>query len=173
MTDWYMVTVVGHDRPGIVANLSRTLFEGGWSLGESSMARLGGNFSIMMMVQGSRTASDLEQQVSPIAESMGLRVHIDRIDAEMHHHLEPNVEVRVYGADRAGIIADVTGLMADAGLNILDLNSEVSGTAESPVYVMVIDGIVEGGADKLEPAAEELNKKGLKVDIEAVETLVG
>ena len=137
------------------------------------MSLLGGTFTIMMMVHGEGTTETLSGLIKPVAESLELHVHIDSVEAEIHKHPEPNVEVRVHGADRAGIIADVTGAMAEAGLNILDLNSEVSGTAESPVYVMIIDGAVEGGADKLLPAAEALNKKGLKVDIEAIETLVG
>jgi glycine cleavage system transcriptional repressor len=173
MSNWYMVTVVGRDRPGIVANLSRALFEGEWTLGETSMARLGGNFTIMMMVQGEGAIDVLSRRINPAAESLGLHVHVDSIEAEMHKHPEPNVEVRVYGADRAGIIADVTSAMADAGLNILDLNSEVGGTEASPVYVVVIDGVVEGGVDKLESAATALNQKGLKVDVEAIDTMLG
>src|SRR4030067_3820292 len=51
MKRWYMVTVVGKDRPGIVAGLTEALYRGGANLGEASMARLGGNFTIMLMVQ--------------------------------------------------------------------------------------------------------------------------
>ncbi|MCG6974910.1 MAG: hypothetical protein LJE56_00715 [Acidiferrobacterales bacterium] len=173
MSNWYMVTVVGHDQPGIVAGLSRVLSEGGWGLGESSMARLGGNFTIMMMVRGEGSASDLAQVIDPVGTSMGLHVHIDRIQAELHQHPEPNVQIRVYGADRTGIVADVTGDLAGAGLTILDLNSEVSGTGDSPVYVIVIDGFVENGADALDSAVQLLNKKGLKVDVEPIDILVG
>jgi len=48
---WYMLTLVGRDRPGIVARVTRALYAGGCHLGETSMMRLGGNFTIMMMVQ--------------------------------------------------------------------------------------------------------------------------
>ena len=51
MNHWYMMTVVGKDRPGIVAHLSAALYDGGCNLGEASMIRLGANFSIMMMVR--------------------------------------------------------------------------------------------------------------------------
>jgi glycine cleavage system transcriptional repressor len=173
MSNWYMVTVVGHDQPGIVAGLSRVLTEGGWSLGESSMARLGGNFTIMMMVQGEGSESDLGRVIDPVGASLGLHVHIDGIQAELHQHPDPNVQVRVYGADRTGIVADVTGDLAEAGLTILDLNSEVSGTTDAPVYVMVLDGFVENGATALDSAVQRLNRKGLKVDVEPIDLLVG
>ncbi|CAK0777283.1 hypothetical protein CCP3SC15_5790004 [Gammaproteobacteria bacterium] len=47
MKQWYMLTVVGQDRPGIVALLTASLYEGGCNLGEASMIRLGGNFTII------------------------------------------------------------------------------------------------------------------------------
>lgn len=173
MSNWYMVTVVGHDQPGIVAALSRALYQGDWGLGESSMARLGGNFTIMMMVQGEGNESDLLQVIEPVGASQGLHVHVDRIQAELHQHATPNVQIRVYGADRTGIVADVTGYLADAGLTILDLNSDVSGSDEEPVYVMVLDGYVENGVDALDSAVKQLSSKGLKVDVEPIDIVVG
>ncbi len=168
-----MVTVVGQDKPGIVAVLSQALYDGGWSLGETSMARLGGNFTIMMMVGGKGDATDLSELVQPSATRLGLDFHVDRIEAELHRHPEPNVQLRVFGADRAGIVADVTSTLADAGLDILDLNSEISGTEAEPVYVMVLDGFAEGGVDSLEAAVHELNRKGLKVDLESMDIVLG
>ena len=50
MSNWYMLTVVGRDRPGIVSQVTLALYKGGGNLGEASMVRLGGNFSIMLMV---------------------------------------------------------------------------------------------------------------------------
>ncbi|MFV1996870.1 MAG: glycine cleavage system protein R [Acidiferrobacterales bacterium] len=173
MADWYMVTVVGRDKPGIVSGMSQVLFDGGWSLGETSMARLGGNFTIMMMVGGEGSAADLDKILQPAATRLGLDVHVDSIKAELHRHAEPNVQIRVFCADRAGIVADVTGALADAGLHVLDLNSEISGTETEPVYVMVLDGFVEGGVDSLEAAVRKLNTKGLKVDLESMDVLLG
>ncbi len=48
--NWYMLTAVGEDRAGIVAGVTKALFEGGCNLGDASMMRLGGSFSIMLMV---------------------------------------------------------------------------------------------------------------------------
>lgn len=61
MKRWYMLTVVGQDRPGIVAALARALYEGGANLGEASMARLGGNFTIMLMVEAEADRVAIEQ----------------------------------------------------------------------------------------------------------------
>jgi len=49
LADWSMLTLVGVDRPGIVARVTRAVFEAGGNLGEASVLRLGGNFTIMMI----------------------------------------------------------------------------------------------------------------------------
>ena len=61
MSNWFMVTLVGKDRPAIVAHVSNALYEEGCNLGETSMLRLGGNFTIMMMVnyQGNKKGLEL------------------------------------------------------------------------------------------------------------------
>ncbi len=170
---WYMMTVVGKDRPGIVARLTQALFEGGCNLGETSMTRLGGNFTIMMMVESDAESTRLQGLVGPVADALALHVHIDSIQARLHEHTEPNVQISLYGADRAGIVAEVTGVLAEAGLNILDLNSEVAGTGDKPVYIMMIDGYAEGGIEALKSVLERLKARGIEATLTPIATLVG
>jgi glycine cleavage system transcriptional repressor len=169
---WHMLTVVGADRPGIVAKLTEALFHGGCNLGEASMARLGGNFSIMLMVEGADAAA-LEKLVRPMTDASGLRLHIDPIHAELHQHVEPNVQVTVYGADRPGIVAQATAALAAAGFNILDLNTDVGGTDARPIYIMLIDGYAAAGVAAVEPAIAPLRAAGIEVRVTALDTMIG
>lgn len=173
MAGWNMLTLVGEDRPGIVAKVTQAIFEVGCSLGEASMIRLGGNFSIMMMVSGACSENELGQALDPVARELGLRLHIDPVEGGLHRHLVPNVQVRVTGADRAGIVSDVTGALANAGFNILELESDVAGGAARPVYIMNIQGYSEQTIEALEEAVSGLVAGGISVDISAVETLIG
>ena len=174
MTDkWYMLTLVGKDRPGIVAHVSAALFEGGGNLGEASMMRLGGNFSMMLMVDFPGRTRELEALVAPVTESMGLHCHVDRIEGHLHRHLEPDVQITVYGADRAGIVARVTGALAEAGLHILELESDVAGTEAEPLYVMQIEGHAAEGVDALRSALEAVTVDGIEARLEPIETVVG
>ncbi len=170
---WYMLTLVGEDQPGIVAHVSAALYEGGCYLGETSMMRLGGNFTIMMMVRYAGTAHGLQEVVGGVAESLGLRLHIDPIQAHLHDHRLPDVRISVYGADRAGILAKVTGALAEAGLDILDLESDVAGTEEEPVYVMHIEGHAAEGIPALESALEIVRNEGIQATLQQVDTLIG
>jgi glycine cleavage system transcriptional repressor len=169
---WHMLTVVGADRPGIVAKLTEALFRGGCNLGEASMVRLGSNFSVMLMVEGADGVA-LEKLVRPVTDALGLRLHVDPIHGELHQHVEPNVQVTVYGADRPGIVAQAAAALAAAGFNILDLNTDVGGTAERPIYIMLIDGHVAEGVALVERAIEPLRASGIEVRVTALDTMFG
>ncbi len=168
MSDWQMLTLVGEDRPGIVARVTDALFRGGCNLGEASMIRLGGNFTIMMMVSGD---GDIEAALAPVVAELGLRLHLDPIQGELHRHQIPNIQVRVNGADRAGIVSQVTGVLAEHGFNILELESDVAGSPDRPVYIMNIQGISSTPLEQLEQVLAGL--EDVDVSVSSIDTLIG
>lgn len=173
MRRWYMLTVVGRDRPGIVAGLTGRLFQAGANLGEASMVRLGGSFTVMLMVQHDGDAAALTRTLDPLARELDLRLHVDAFDGKLHAHVEPNARVVVHGADRPGIVAQVTAVLRDAGCNILDLESDVGGTDAQPFYIMTIDGFCAAGAAALEAALAPLRAQGIEVRVTALDLLLG
>jgi glycine cleavage system transcriptional repressor len=132
------------------------------------MIRLGGSFTVMMMVSGS---GDIESALAPVAADLKLHLHVDEIAGGLHRHRVPNIQVRVNGADRTGIVAQVTGALAEAGFNILELESDVAGTPENPVYIMHIQGYADATLEELEAAVSGLG--GIDVAIAPIETLIG
>ena len=172
-TQWHMLTLIGEDKPGIVAAVTRALFEFGLNLGETSMLRLGGNFTVMMMVSGEHSEAELRDRLKPVIEAQGMCLNIDPIKAHLHEHLVPNIQVTVTGADRAGIVAQVTGALAEAGFNILDLESDVAGTADKPVYIMQIAGVADVAVEVIERALVPLREEGVDVNVSALETYIG
>ncbi len=173
MAEWTMLTLVGEDRPGIVARVTDALYRAGCSLGEASMIRLGGNFTIMLMVSGGLDEAALRAVLQPVVSAMGLRCHLDPIGGGLHRHLVPNIQVRVWGADRAGIVAQVTGALAAVGFNILELDSDVAGTLERPVYIMSIQGFSDATLEVLRGAVAGLAGQGIEADVSPIETLIG
>ncbi|MBL3589313.1 MAG: amino acid-binding protein [gamma proteobacterium endosymbiont of Lamellibrachia anaximandri] len=169
--DWQMMTLVGEDRLGIVSRVTDALYRGGCSLGETSMMRLGGNFTIMMMV--SAGDQPLETLIAQVADELQLQVHIDPIRGELHQHRVPNFQVRVVGADRAGIVAGVTGALAESGFNVLELESDVAGSVEQPVYIMTIQGYSEETLERLQSALDGLGGEEIELNISPIETLIG
>lgn len=171
--NWRLLTIIGEDQPGIVASVTSALYKGGCNLGEASMLRLGGLFTVMMMVDGATSEEKLKELVAGSAKEFSLRVHVDAVGARLHDHKRPNVQITIYGADRAGIVSEVVGVLTENGLDILDLNSDVAGSDEKPVYILLIDGDAREGLEKLQEALVPFEKNGIEVTLSPLETMVG
>ena len=173
MNHWYMLTLIGQDRPGIVAHVTAALYQGGSNLGEASMLRLGDSFTIMMMVKFAGNAKALRDLVSPVAQSLGLHLHVDPIDGHLHRHVDPDVQITVYSADRPGIVAHVTGALTEAGLNIVHLDTDVGGDEANPIFIMHIDGVAGEGVEALQSALDIVKKEGIEANMTLLETMIG
>jgi glycine cleavage system transcriptional repressor len=173
MSTWFMVTLVGKDRPAIVAHVSNALYEEGCNLGETSMLRLGGNFTIMMMVNYKGNKKGLEELLLTVAQSLDLQLHVDPIEGGLHQHLLPDMRITVSGADRAGIVAKVTTALAEVGFNILELESDVAGSEDKPIYIMHIEGTSDEGLDAVAAALDVVRHDGIDVKLSPIDTLIG
>ena len=159
MENWLMLTLVGKDRPGIVAEITHALFDLQGNLGEASMTRLGGNFTIMLMVYVPEKKTVVEEKLRPVCDKLKLFFHLDEIEAGLHQHIEPDVRISIHGADQAGIVARATDALNKAGLNILNLESDVGGNTDSPVYVMHIEGVAGKGLEAVDQALQKLARE--------------
>src|SRR5437879_841185 len=107
----FAISAVGRDQPGIAAAVTGVLVEQGCNLEDTEMAVLRGHFAMMLLVAGpsSLGADDLEREMASVAEELDLLVAVRQVDAGA---VEPSPgspwAVSVYGADRPGILHDVT-----------------------------------------------------------------
>ncbi|MCW8930698.1 MAG: amino acid-binding protein [Gammaproteobacteria bacterium] len=173
MSEWKMLTLVGQDKPGIVAKITTALFDAGAKLGEASMMRLGGNFTIMLMVKSDQSIDQLDQSIDSVVKAMSLTSSFQNIEASLHQHEIPDTRITVYGADRPGIVSKATTHLLDAGFNILDLESDVAGSEAEPIYIMHIEGIAAHGSDALEKAVEQIKTNGVNVDMTPIDVMIG
>lgn len=173
MTHWYMLALVGRDQAGIVARITQALFRGGANLGEASMLRLGGNFAMMMMVDYGGDAAAVQGLVQPEAQALGLTVHVDPIAGQLHRHMQSNMSVSVYGADRAGIVAGVTAVLADAGFHILNLESDVGGSDAKPLYIMHIEGYSAAAIEQVQEALAGFAADGIQLHVNPIQPMLG
>jgi len=154
--NWYLLSLIGKDRPGIVAKLSAGLCKNGCNLGDSSMARLGNNFVIMLAVQFDGSQDALGNIVAPLAGVMDLKQSIMKIE-EGTHDIEPDVRINIFSEERMGIIEDVTGTLTESGLNILSLESNLDKSQPGSTYSIHIEGTVSNGITPLYAALDRLS----------------
>ena len=157
---WYLLSLIGNDRPGIVAKLSAGLCKNGCNLGDSSMARLGNNFVIMLAVQFNGSQEALGNIVAPLAGAMDLKQSIMKVE-EGSHDIEPDVRINIFSDERMGIVEDVTSMLTEAGLNILSLESNLDNNQPNNTYSIHIEGTVSEGItpiyDVLDRLSDEKN----------------
>ena len=168
---WSVLTLVGADQAGIVAAVTDALYQQGCSLAQASMMRLGANFAIMLRVSHAED-KDIRQILSSICSGMNLHLHVDEDVANGLPVPDPDVQVTVYGADREGIVAQVTSALALAGLNIIDLETDVGGSKDKPIYIMTLEGVAKNGIEPLQKALQTLSSD-IEVNIDEINTLRG
>jgi glycine cleavage system transcriptional repressor len=138
------ITVLGHDRPGIIAQTAEVLADSGMNLEDSSMTLLRGHFAMTLICAGDTTVSAIEQALTPLSADGSLTVSVREMpaDSEAPPLGQPYL-VTVHGADRLGIVAQLAGVVADAGGNITDLTTRLAGD----LYVLVAEVDLPDGSD--------------------------
>ncbi len=164
------VTVVGVDRPGIVAAISKVLFERGCNLEDVSSTILRGHFSMMLVVSAPPEidAPSLEEELLTAGRDLGLMVTVRPVEEASLVMPDPTHIISVYGADRPGIVFKLAQALAASGVNITDLTSRVIGDAEKPVYAVMVEVELPPGvkADDLLRLKDDLD---LEVSIHPVD----
>jgi glycine cleavage system regulatory protein len=119
-----ILTVIGPDRPGLVRALAQSVAAHGGSWLESRMARLGGQFAGIVLVEAPDSLlGDLRA-----LENQGLRIVVQTGSAAGTSLATPTGErlaIEVVGNDRPGIVRDVARVLAEHGVNIEELTTGV------------------------------------------------
>jgi glycine cleavage system transcriptional repressor len=137
------ITVVGHDRPGIIAQAAEALSHSGMNLEDSSMTLLRGHFAMTLICTGEADSAEVEAALQPLVNG-SLDVTVREVPKEGDSTpLGSSYLVTVHGADRLGIVARLASVIADAGGNITDLTTRLSGT----LYVLLAEVDVPQSTD--------------------------
>jgi glycine cleavage system transcriptional repressor len=165
------VTVLGRDRPGIVAETTAAL-KGLGNLEDSTMTLLRGSFAMVLLLQTTASRPDVESALAQVGSDGRLTVDVREVPASQPTSpATPAVPyvLSVHGADRPGIVSAITTEVAAAGGNITDLTTRLAGE----LYVLVAEVHVPTGADvgeltgRISHTAESL---GVEASLRPLET---
>jgi glycine cleavage system transcriptional repressor len=168
------VTAIGRDRPGIVAAISGALLELEGNIEDSRMSILGGHFAVMLIVGVPESVAPerLEQGLARVRDELGLEATaVSPVERLASAETTASHVLTVYGADHPGIVHAVTSALAERAVNVTDLRTHVTGTADSPAYVMLMELDLGGAAEEdvqaqLREAAE---REGLELSLRRLE----
>ncbi|MDR7280320.1 glycine cleavage system protein R [Catenuloplanes atrovinosus] len=154
------ITVIGHDRPGIVADVAGVLAGLGANLTDSTMTRLRGHFAMTLVCTGPH-APAVEAALAPLTADGALLATVRAVQPEATGEVrgEPYL-VSVHGADRLGIVAAVCRVVEEEGGNVTDLTTRLTG----PLYLLIAE--VDLPPDAADRLAERLREVGQRLDVE-------
>jgi methionyl-tRNA formyltransferase len=124
-----VVTVMGRDRPGIVSQLSERAQRHGANWAASRLANLAGKFAGMVHFEVPRDNADALAAALLELESAGLQVVIARTDGAQVPSGLRGVELELVGEDRLGIVSKLTRILAERGISIEHIHTEIVGGA--------------------------------------------
>jgi len=130
------VTVLGQDRPGIVADVTRALADLHGNLEDSTMTLLRGHFAMVLLVRTGSGAPAVEAALRHL--TTGGRLVINARVLEDTAPVPPGAAtftLHVHGADRPGIVAEMTEVVARHGGNIVDMGTRLGGD----LYVLMAE----------------------------------
>jgi glycine cleavage system transcriptional repressor len=119
-----VLSALGEDRPGLVDQLTQAIFELECNISDSRMTVLGGEFAILLLVEGPwNQLARLESHLPELEKSLGLTI--------LSRYTEPpprKEEVMPYGVevvslDHPGIVHRLANFFSQRNINIIDLNT--------------------------------------------------
>lgn len=170
-----VLTLTGPDRVGIVEEVTRVLLELGGNVDTSRMARLGGEFAILMQVSVPEDRiAGLDEAFSALT-GQGYSITTKSTDptAATYPDWLP-YRVTVAGADHEGIVHEIAAVLSSRGITI---ESAETGTSSAPVsgtplfhmsaLVLVPPALPE--ADWMAAVAEAGERSGVDVTVTAAD----
>ena len=138
-----VLSVLGYDRPGIVAAVSKTLFEHRCNIEDVSQTILQTEFAGVFIASMSDDVrgEDLLVALQQRLESMGLSVLLKPMEAPGEWKsppIEPFV-ITTVGPDRLGLVAGITEVLARFGVNITNLRAAFRGGDDPKRNTMIYE----------------------------------
>lgn len=122
MTESLLITVIADDKPGVVRLLSDVIKsnQGNWL--ESSLSRLGGEFAGLIRVNVPADKKDALEKALAELQSQGINV-FNRASTYQKNDSREITQLSVMGNDRAGIVEEISTVLAQHHVNVEQLNT--------------------------------------------------
>jgi glycine cleavage system transcriptional repressor len=139
-----IVSVLGHDRPGIVAAVTRILFEYNCNIENVSQTILKTEFagSFIISIPPDLTREELRQALKESLASMNMHIHIESVLDHKSGLVAGNAEpfvITTKGPDRKGLVASISALIAHYGVNITNLQAVFKGGDDPDNNIMIYE----------------------------------
>lgn len=120
-----VMTIVSPDRTGLVESIARVVADHGGNWLESRMCRLGGEFAGILRIEVPAEKKTALLTALQQLQSGGLQIVV-RDTAAPATAAGRQTTLEIVGADRPGIVREITSALARAGVNVEEFSSEIT-----------------------------------------------
>lgn len=131
MNTTIVLSVVSDDHPGIVKDLSKLLASHGGNWTESSMLSLAGKFAGVLLASVPGEQADAFIEGLAALEKDGMQIVAQRSSLPSHADGEREFTLDLVGQDRPGIVLDITRILANYDVNVLELETHCQSASMS------------------------------------------
>lgn len=142
--DKVILSILGHDRPGIVAAVSKVLFEQNCNIENVSQTTLQFEFAgiFIVSIPGDLSPQSLHQSLDAQMAPLGLEVHVRSLKPTTAPVSIPECEpyiITTKGPDRKGLVAAISEVIAEFGCNITNLQAVFKGGEDPGDNIMIYE----------------------------------
>ena len=120
-----VISGLGADRPGIVDELSNVIYDLDLNIEDSRMTVLGGEFAILLLVNGELSALDeLQAQMPEIEQDLQMDLLAKPTTAANAAGNTLPYAVEVAALDHPGIVSNIASFFSERNINIVNLQTE-------------------------------------------------
>lgn len=171
----FALTAVGDDKPGIVAAVTKVLFDFQCNIEDSSMTILQNEFAMILLMSTPKDFDEavLIEELQKVEEETSLAIHLKEIASEPAEERSVSTHlVTVSGYDKPGIVYKTASFLAKWGINIADLETRVVDGEDGHIYIMLMEVSFPVSLDdeSIKSSIMTLGESlGVKIDIKAIE----
>lgn len=165
MSNELVVTAVGPDRPGIVAEIAGHVHAAGGNLADSRMVNLRGQFAVLALVEGADDVLEaVKRRLREAAPAMSVSIDFSGAPRAAQRAGVP-FRLKTYSMDQPGIVHRFTTYLQEQGVNVEELETHLESAPfmGTPVFTMELTILVPKATSvaklrkDLEALAESLN----------------
>jgi glycine cleavage system transcriptional repressor len=171
MKYWIVITVVGSDRPGIVAAVSKILFLHRCNIEELSSTILKRQFAMILIATSPKknTAGQIQEACLREEPLRGMDIHVKEVSPQqLRHYRQPPSQsfiITVLGQDRPGLVYGVTEILAEHGINITSFDAKVTKMRGKTDYAQIYEVEIPEQVD-IASLKKELSERGKRLKVE-------
>ena len=148
----YIITILGKDQPGIIAAVSRVLFEQDFNIEDVRQTILQTEFSGIFIILGHDDVDcdGLREDILTATEPLNLDCHVKILESTPLKWTENQTEsfvISTRGPDCKGLVAQIAAVLADYGVNVTQLHAVFRGGSAPEDNIMVYEVDVPNSVD--------------------------